>query len=394
MRIGIDGGCLSNRRGFGRFARQLTHALAQAETNHEFVMLLDSASDGSVTLPDRFERVVVNVSNAPAAAARAGGRRALGDMLAMGRAAAKARLDLLFFPATYSYFPTWNAGKIVVVMHDALQYVHPTLVFDSLKCRLAWRLKEAVAGIAADRIVTVSEASRAMLAQHAGWPAGKLRVITEGPDPIFNPASDPPRTRAILDRLGIPGADPLLLFVGGPSPHKNLPRLIEAFGRLQHRDARLVLVGDLNDSFHSQASEIRHAAEHSPARARIVLAGFTPDEDLACLYRHARALVFPSLLEGFGLPAVEAMACGTPVLASRGSGSLPEVVGPAGDFFDPLDPADIAHCIDRFLDDHNRAQSLAAHALAQAQRFTWERAARLLLDCFDELGPASHTSAA
>jgi len=391
MRIGIDGSCLSNRRGFGRFARQLVIALANAETEHEFVVFVDRPSSGQITLPKRIEQVVVDIARAPTAAATSSSRRRLRDMLAMGRATARAQLDLMFFPATYSFFPVWNVGKVVVVMHDALQYVYPNLVFGGRLARLSWRIKEAWAGTQADRIVTVSQTSQTLLHERGRWPKDRLRVITEGVDAVFRPVADEARACSLLEAYGIPVNEPFFLSVGGPSPHKNVPRLIEAFNRLGSRAVRLVLVGDMNDSFHSDAARIGGAIEASPARDRIVLAGYVPDEDLVHLYNKARALVFPSLMEGFGLPAVEAMACGTPVLASH-AGSLPEVIGQAGEYFDPLNIDDMTACLARWLDQPELRQSLAPRALEQARLFTWDRAARLLLDCFEELPPPSNTA--
>src|SRR5262245_20048088 len=105
MRIGFDGGCLANRRGVGRFAAQVLAALAEAKSPHEFVVLVDRPSLDAVTIPPRFERRVVDVREAPSRAASATGRRRLGDLWAMGRAAARAGLDLIYFPATYSAFP-------------------------------------------------------------------------------------------------------------------------------------------------------------------------------------------------------------------------------------------------------------------------------------------------
>ncbi len=179
-----------------------------------------------------------------------------------------------------------------------------------------------------------------------------------------------------------------LLYVGGLSPHKNLPRLIEAFARAAPGDVRLVLVGDLGDIFHTHVPTLRAAAERSGLKDRVNFTGFVPDEDLVFLYNRAYALVQPSLKEGFGLPPVEAMACGVPVLSST-AGSLPEVVGDAGDFFDPTDVAAIAATLVRLLDDPAERDRLARRALRRAARFTWAEAARGLLDCFDDLDPSA-----
>src|SRR5947209_4671496 len=156
MRIGIDGGCLANRRGFGRFARQVVKALAEAESPHRFVAFVDRPSLEEVRVPDRFETVAVGVREAPSRAASAEGRRRVGDLLAMGRAVARAGLDLMFFPASYSFFPVWNCGRVVVTMHDTLAFAHPELVFPNWRGRVAWTLKEHAAARRADKILTVS----------------------------------------------------------------------------------------------------------------------------------------------------------------------------------------------------------------------------------------------
>ena len=118
----------------------------------------------------------------------------------------------------------------------------------------------------------------------------------------------------------------------------------------------------------------------------MILTGFVPDDELVFLYSRATALVSPSLMEGFGLPAIEAMACGTPVIASR-AGSLPEVIGDAGVYFDPTDVGSIAAAIASLLNDRGRRDLLARRAIQRAALFTWDASARALLACFDELAP-------
>jgi glycosyltransferase involved in cell wall biosynthesis len=308
-------------------------------------------------------------------------------MIAMGRAVSRRGLDVMYFPATYSFFPVWNAGRLVVTMHDTLPLSHPELVFPRLSGRIAWQLKEAAAARWADRIVTVSEASRRAIQQWLGRSDSRIRVITEGPDPIFGPRDLGAGSDSVLSRHGLRPGERYLLYVGGLSPHKNLLRLVEAFGRSAGPDVRLVLTGDVHDVFHTCVPAIRSAVERHELDGRVVLTGFVPDEDLVFLYGRAYALVQPSLLEGFGLPAVEAMACGTPVLSSR-AGSLPEVIGEAGAYFDATDVASIADAIGALLADPGRRDALARHAIGRAARFTWDAAARGLLDCFAELDPA------
>jgi glycosyltransferase involved in cell wall biosynthesis len=393
MRIGIDGSCLSNRRGFGRFARRLLEALSRQATHHRFTVFVDRPSSATVRVPERFDRVVVAVGEAPSRAASAQGRRRWRDMLAMGRAVARSGVDLIYFPATYSFFPVWGVGKLVVTVHDTLPLSHPELVFPRLSGRLAWRLKEAVAARWADRIVTVSHASRRAIEDWLGRPDPRIRVITEGADPIFGPRADGPESEAVLQRHGLCAGQRFLLYVGGLSPHKNLLRLVEAFARSPRSDVRLVLTGDVHDVFHTHVPEIRATIERHELGDRVLLTGFVPDEDLVYLYGRAYALVQPSLLEGFGLPAVEAMACGTPVISSR-AGSLPEVVGEAGVYFDPTQVDSIAEAIRGLLAEPSHRATLARLALERSARFTWDASASALLDCFDELEHASpHESA-
>ncbi len=209
-------------------------------------------------------------------------------------------------------------------------------------------------------------------------------MITEGPDPIFGPRASDPTSAAVLERHGIAPGARYLLYVGGLSPHKNLLRLVAAMARGVPEDVLLVLTGDFHDVFHSHVPEIQAAIRAHQLEKRVLLTGFVPDQDLVFLYNRAYALVFPSLVEGFGLPAVEAMACGTPVIASN-AGSLPEVVGDAGVYFDPTDVGSISEAIGTLLSRPEERADLARRALDRAARFTWTASARALLDCFDEL---------
>ena len=379
MRVGIDGGCLANRRGFGRFARSLLEALGRSESSIEFVVFVDRPSRASVHVPERFEVVTVEVREAPSRAASSIGRRRLGDLLAFGRAASRAGLDAMVFPASYSFFPVWNVGRVVVTIFDALPLIHPELVFPNRRGRLLWTLKERLAVRAADLVLTTSDASKRDLMAHYRLPSIRIGLIGAAPDPAFRPTLDGPESRAVLARYGLEADRPYLLYVGGLSPHKNLPRLIEGFARSAPSNAALAIVGDFGDVFHTHVPELRASAARWGVSDRVIFTGFVPDDDLVSLYGRAVALVQPSLLEGFGLPPVEALACGTPVLAS-GTGSLPEVVGDAGRFFEPQDSGSIGRAIAGIFDDPDDRDRLAARALERARRFNWDAVARQLID--------------
>ena len=385
MRIGIDGACLANRRGFGRFAREVLAAVARLDTGHEFAVFVDRPSLGTVAVPDGFATVPVEVKHAPSRAAAAEGRRSVGDMLAFGRAIAKSGCDLVYFPASYSFVPVWGVRRVVVTLHDTLATAHPELVFPGGKGRLAWKAKEHAAVAWADRIVTISEASRRDLMAWFGLPGDRIGVVPCGPDSTFRPMAGPEGVDVLL-RYGVDPSRRYWLYVGGLSPHKNILRLIEAFARIGP-DERLAIVGDFGDVFHTHVPELHAAVERLGLGDRVRFTGFVPDGDLAYLYTRAYALVMPSLMEGFGLPAVEAMACGTPVVAST-AGSLPEVVGDSGLLCDPTDVDAIAGAMRSLGVDPARRARLAGLALGRATLFTWDAAARSLLEVFEGLDPA------
>jgi glycosyltransferase involved in cell wall biosynthesis len=393
MRIGIDGGCLANRRGFGRFAREILAALGRSGTGHEVLVFVDrpSLDDPLVAIPAGFRAVPVEVREAPSRAASATGRRSVSDLLAMSRAAARERLDALYFPASYSFFPVWKSGRVVVTIFDTLPLAHPDLVFPNRRGRLLWTLKERAAVAWADHVLTTSEASRADLVRWYKLDPSRVGLISAGPDACFRPAGVGASSDAVLRKYGLDPGERYLLYVGGLSPHKNLPRLVEAFGRGAPPSARLVLVGDPGDVFHTHLPEIQRAIAATGRPDRVLMPGYVPDAELIHLYSRAYALVQPSLMEGFGLPAVEAMACGTPVLSST-AGSLPEVVGDAGAFFDPARVGSIEREIAALLSDPARRDRLADRALARSRQFSWDRAARQLLEALEMGQPSAHSA--
>jgi glycosyltransferase involved in cell wall biosynthesis len=245
-----------------------------------------------------------------------------------------------------------------------------------------------VARVQADRILTVSESARRDLLRVFGLPPARVHVVSEGSGSVFRPRGDEAILGDARARYGLPAEGPLLLHVGGLSPHKNLQGLVRALGLIQDRAWHLALVGDPQaDGFHSGAATLKEEIAAAGLEGRVTLTGFVPDGDLALLYNASTMLVFPSLAEGFGLPALEAMACGLPVAAS-GRGALPEVLGDAGAFFDPQDPHAIAETVSGLLADPRARQRMREKGLARAQAFTWAAAARRTLDLLLETARA------
>ncbi|MBI4454505.1 MAG: glycosyltransferase family 4 protein [Acidobacteria bacterium] len=389
MKIGVDASCWSNRRGFGRFTREIVSALLEKDRQTQYILLIDQQSLQQSALPAHIPRIAVSTRQSSTAAASAEGHRTLSDMLRMSCAAAKARCDLFFFPAVYSYFPLPPGPKCVVTFHDNIAERHPNLIFPGKRARLFWRWKSWLARHRADRILTVSAHSRQTLIEEFGITPDQIEVIPEAASPIFRPVRDPLGLASVLKRFDLPATARYLIYVGGISPHKNLEFLIGAFDDIIrepcYADTKLLLVGDYErDVFHSSFPGLQKLAESSRWNRSVIFTAYVTDHELLQLYNGALALVLPSVEEGFGLPAVEAMACGTPVVVSN-AGALPEVAGEAGLYFDPHDRDDLKNTLLRILNDPQLRHDLAARSRERSLQFSWTRAAEVLMAIFRQI---------
>jgi glycosyltransferase involved in cell wall biosynthesis len=229
--------------------------------------------------------------------------------------------------------------------------------------------------------VTVSEHSRRGIVEHFRVPAESVHVVGEASDPVFRVLDDLHSTPR-LDNLGLSGGRSVV-YVGGFSPHKNLEMLVAAFARVAAcddlTDVRLVLVGEYErEVFHSYSGRIRRQVEDLGLGHRVVFTGFLADEELVVLLNRATVLALPSLLEGFGLPAVEAAACGCPVVATTAS-PLADLLGDGGLFVDPTDRPGWERALLEVLRASELRQRLRENGLEAARRLTWDAAARQLL---------------
>ncbi len=391
MKIGIDASCWANKRGFGRFTRELLIALLELDEANEYLFFVDSEMNHFDDLPTRAKLITARTEFSAVSAASADGRRSLRDIWAMTREVYKHKVDVFFFPAVYSYFPLLNRTKTVVTVHDLIADHHPELVFPSARSKFFWKMKQSLAFRQADVIATVSEYSKKEIAEYFRVPDARIRIISEAARPVFQPLSTTNGFASVLSKYGLALGESFLLYVGGISPHKNLKTLITAFDRILDAEGgdqpKLVLVGDYeNDPFFSAYPELKRLVSDLGLDAKVVFAGYVDDEDLAHLYNAAAMLVFPSFEEGFGLPAVEAMACGTPVAASR-AGSLPEILGDAGRYFDPSNVESMAAVIKGLLADKTARGKMRDLGLARSQKFQWKRAAEDAIAIFNELAP-------
>jgi glycosyltransferase involved in cell wall biosynthesis len=393
MHIGIDLACWTNHRGYGRYTRNLLRAVLAAESLHRFSAFADASTLAAGGFPAGMGLVPVALSESPTTAASAHGRRKVADMWRLSRAVQRSGVDLMFFPSTYTFFPVLGRTRCVVVVHDAIAERFPHLIFPTLAGRAAWTVKSRIACWQADRVVTVSQDAAAAVRRHLRVQERRLRVVYEAADPMFAPGAG--GGEAVRVRYALPGR-PLLLYVGGFAPHKNLGALLTAFASLLARQTpgqprpHLTLVGKTEgDAFHSCYAELRALIAALGIGGDVTFTGYVPDADLLLLYRTATCLVLPSRDEGFGLPVVEAMACGTPVVTSRG-GALPELVADAGLLVDPDHTEEFAAALRTLLDTPVLRAELRQRGLRRSEQLSWDRAAVDVLHLFDELDPGRH----
>ncbi|MBA3608720.1 MAG: glycosyltransferase family 4 protein [Chthoniobacterales bacterium] len=391
MRIGIDACTWANRRGYGRFTRMLVSTMIAEYPEHQFVLVLDSHTAAEGEFPKGAQLKVVETNVQPTQAASADGARSPADLWKLSRAVSRLRFDAFVFPTSYSFYPLFCKTPTVVVFHDAIAEQHPKLIFPGLRSRLFWKLKNWLALRRANRLVTVSEDARAHLAAVFRRPASAIQVISEGPDPCFQPLDVTQSGPPILEKYGLPTDVPLILYVGGISPHKNLQGLLGALARIERSAWHLVLVGDYaKDSFFGCYDEVLSLSRSLGLVSRVTFTGYVPDANLVILYNLATMLVLPSLGEGFGLPIIEAMACGLPVAASNRN-SLPEIIGEAGLLFDPLSHAEVGGAIERLLNDESLRSELRNKGRERAKLFSWTTGARKLVSILEEAATGADT---
>ena len=355
MRIGIDATLVRPDRltGIERYALCLSAALARSAPGDIVLFTRPDAPPALRSLP-------VEQHASPF------GHRVSMEQLWLPLAAARAHVDLLHMLA----FPTpvlWR-GPAAVTVHDATPWLHPDTVSTGMRFYYGPLYRQALRRAAG--IITVSEASRADLAAALGLAAERIHVTHNGIDPSFFEVKAPPGPRA-----------PYLLAVGTLEPRKNLPVLLDALRQLraEGRDLELVLVGRQG---WADSLPLRDLAAH------VRLTGSIPDGELAELYAGAACFVLPSLYEGFGLSLAEAMAAGTPAVASD-IPALREVGGDAVRYAPPHSARAFAEVIRLALDRREESTALALRARERARRFTWEGCARETLAIYRALTPAA-----
>jgi glycosyltransferase involved in cell wall biosynthesis len=361
--------------GVGHYTQRLVGGLAAIDQENRYTCLVASDGPGLAVTQRNFARWPTRVSFE---------NHLVGDLWLLGYLPVRLRLwatDVYHGPAVF--LPLVKLGyRTVVTIHDLVSFLFPETV--PRKYSLYMRVMTRWAARSADRIIAVSRATKDDLTRALGVPDEKVVVIHEAVAPEFAAPVEPAVVEAVIRRYGI--RPPYCLFVGNLEPRKNLGRLVEAFAGLRaRRPARepipqLVLAGT-RAWLHGGIFEA--VAAHDLA-ADILFTGYVTPADLPALYAGATCFVFPSLYEGFGLPVLEAMAAGTPVVASR-AGAIPEVGGDAALLVDPRRPAEIAEAIETVLGDGQLRATLVARGRERARLFTWEAVARQTLAVYESV---------
>ncbi len=362
--------------GIGTYIRNLVRALARIDADNRYLLVCEPGMEGEFAgLGPNFQTVLYPHSDAERM-----------EHIAFPMFLRQLRADLHHIPL--SRVPLWMLRPYVVTIHDMSRQLF--LATTGLRKQLSlYRARRGL--MEAKKVFAVSHATRRDAETLLGIPPQHILMIHNAPDPRFlqmaaelTPAQDLERRR-LLERYQV--SYPFVLYAGAIKPQKNIPRLIEAFAVLRgelsshprYKDLRLIVIGDEI----SQYPRVRLAANQSRIAHAVRFLGFVPFETLRAFYQSAAVFAFPSLHEGFGLPPLEAMACGVPVLTSNVS-SLPEVVGEAALLISPEKVFEIAHGLQELLLNEDLRRDLRAKGYAHVRGFSWDRTAAQVLAAYQE----------
>jgi glycosyltransferase involved in cell wall biosynthesis len=369
VRIAIDARKLRDY-GIGTYVRNLLRQLGRQDQAHEYIAFCrDQDCETIEECGPRFRPVVESA-----------GAYSIAEQFALPLDLRREAVDL--FHAPHYVLPPLTPCRSVVTIHDCIHLRFPQYLPSKVGYAYA-RAQMWMATHKAARVMTVSEASKRDILRYFRVPESRIDVIYNAIDERFWLEPDADEIARVRERYRLTG--PFVLYAGNIKPHKNLERLIEAFTLMrQHspglKDVQLLIIGDEISKYAS----LRRAVHRYKLHKHVRFFGFVSDQTLAALYRLADVFVFPSLYEGFGLPPLEAMASGTPVIASNVS-SLPEVVGDAALMIDPYEPGAIADAMRQVLTDSALRADLRSRGLARAREFSWERSIKRVREIYEEV---------
>lgn len=360
MKIVIDAREL--RASTGRYVERLLHYLQAIDhANHYDVLLYPRDFDSWQPSNPNFSKVRCPHKEFT-----------FDEQIGMLKLVKSLNADLVHFAMTQQ--PVRYRGKVVTTIHDltTARFRNPTKnwwVFTIKQQVYKWVIKRVARK--SKHIITVSNFVKQDIIAFTGISSQKITVTYEAADPI----QDTPQPVADLENV------PFIMYVGRPTPHKNLERLVQAFAKLKvkHPDLRLVLVGKKDANYQRLETSVRHQSIEG-----VMFTDFVSEGQLRWLYEHTRAYVFPSLSEGFGLPPLEAMWHGAPVISSNAT-ALPEIYKDAATYFDPLDISAMSLQLDHVLTNEAVRQELIKKGQRLVKEYSWERTAQQTLEVYNQL---------
>ena len=371
MRIGIDTRLIYYQRaGIASYIVGLLQGIATVGSRHEFVILPSRKDRNAANLPSRFHRH--QLWTPP---------HHRFERLALAVELATVRMDVLHSPDFIPPMRVLSGRRHVITVHDLAFLKYPEVLTPESR-RYYGHIGPAVDQ--ADAVIAVSENTKRDLMALLDTPEDKIHVIPEAADLEYRPINDQARVQRVLDRLGL--RKPFFMFVGTIEPKKNLKTLFQAYAEFRNLVRAtaplpdLVVVGRKGWLY----ADILKVVEQLGLKECVHFLGRIDQVDLACLYNGALCLAYPSLYEGFGLPALEAMQCGTPVVTSNVS-SLPEVVGDAAICVDPRDADALTQALSRVWTSPDLRADLRRRGLARAAQFSREQMARGTLEVYERL---------
>jgi glycosyltransferase involved in cell wall biosynthesis len=363
----------SHFTGIGRYVFELVENLQQIDRANEYFLFFNQPEFNNFQAGSpNFHKVLVDVRH-----------YSLAEQTRFKKTLDLYRLDLMHF--THFNAPIFYRRPSIVTIHDLTLHFFPGKKMNSPLHRLAYALTVRSAVKKAARIIAVSRSTARDLDEVLHVPLSRIKIIYEGVNPDFHPVTNQQVLANTLEKYGI--NKPFLLYTGVWRNHKNLEGLLRAFALLgRHQDLQLVITGR-KDSVYAEgifdlATQLGLMEPFPGGKApRVIFPGLVGEDELIHLLNAAHIYVFPSLYEGFGLPPLEAMQCGTPVVASNSS-SIPEICGNNAVYFDPRSPEDMAAAIEKLLSDPVLYQKLVASGLEHVKKFSWAKMARETHDLY------------
>lgn len=364
MRIGFDARTI-DWSGIGTYSRNLLRQFSRADV--EIVVFCPDQKRDLIPTADRFTLVSANMDP-----------RSRSGRAVFAGVVERSTVDLLHVPSHFAPVPV--GVPVVATVHDVIPLIYPRTVRNPVaRARYRRQLDRTLS--AARGIITVSQISLSTLTAFAGVDASRVRVIHNGVSEQFSPVGDPGELEAVRRQYDLPKR--FALWVGEFRPNKNLEFLVTAWVALHanlEEAPPLVLAGSQEGEFRKIGREVGRRSMDG----RVVFPGFIREADLAAVYSAASLFVFPSLYEGFGLPPLEAMACGTPCVVSNSS-ALPEVTGRAAMMFNPTSVEQFVECVTRVLTDPELNGNLRREGFRQSALFSWEKAAAETLEVYRDV---------